>query len=91
MRDTYSLYEAKAQLSAIIARVREGETVAISHRGVPVAEIRPISPPAETIEERLDRMVARGEAILPPPGARADYTPGPRRPGGLAQFLADRD
>ena len=44
MRDTYSLYEAKAKLSAIIRQVREGRPVVVTLHGEPVAEIRSISP-----------------------------------------------
>ena len=40
--ETYSIHEAKARFSEIIRQVREGKTVAVSYRGKPVAEIRPI-------------------------------------------------
>lgn len=91
MRDTYSLYEAKAHLSAIIARVREGDTVAISYHGVPVAEVRPITPLADTVAARPDRLAARGELVRPSAADDADYTPGPALPGAFAQFLSDRE
>jgi len=37
-----NLYEAKTQLSALIDRVAEGETVLICRRNVPAAELRPV-------------------------------------------------
>lgn len=91
MSDTYSVDEATTQLTAIIARVREGETIAISDHGVPIAEIRPLPPHHATIEERFAWLEARGELVRPPAGAKFDFTPGPPRPGALAQFLAERD
>jgi len=40
---TYSVYEAKARLSAIVRRVGEGHRAIITLRGRPVAEIRPLA------------------------------------------------
>jgi prevent-host-death family protein len=37
-----NIYEAKVQLSALVDRVGEGETVLICRRNVPVAELRPV-------------------------------------------------
>lgn len=91
MSDTYSVDEATTQLTAIIARVRGGETIAISDHGVPVAEIRAIRPRHATIEERLAWLEARGELVRPPAGVRSDLTPGEPRPGALARFLAERE
>jgi prevent-host-death family protein len=39
-----SITEAKNQLSALIDRVREGETIWISDRGRPVARLGPVEP-----------------------------------------------
>ncbi len=52
MRDTYSLYEAKARLSAIIRQVREGRHVLVTVRGEPVAEIRPVAREANDLAAR---------------------------------------
>ena len=43
---TYSTYEAKARFSEVLRQVRAGTTVTVTYRGEPVAEIRPIEPPA---------------------------------------------
>lgn len=90
---TYSLYEAKARLSALVRQVREGARVVITVHGKPVAELRPIEPEAESLEERLDRLEAEG-ILIRPKGTPADVAsspPGPRRPGALKRFLDERD
>jgi len=48
--DSISLAEAKARLSEIIDRVSEGETVQITRRGKPVAQIAPIVQPRKPID-----------------------------------------
>ena len=37
-----NIHEAKARLSELIHRVERGETVHLSRRNVPVAELRPL-------------------------------------------------
>jgi prevent-host-death family protein len=90
MRDTYSLYETKAKLSAIIRRVREGHHILVTVHGEPVAEIRPFKSSGGGIEARLNELAARGVLVRPDPDA-----PLPkmvvRKPGALARFLADRN
>ena len=89
MPDTYSLYDAKAKLSEIVRKVREGRTVMLTYRGEPVAEVRPIAPGPQTLAERLRALEGRG-AILP--ARRPGRPPGPvgRKPGALKRFLAER-
>lgn len=89
MRDTYSLYEAKARLSAIVRRVREGHSVTVTVHGEPVAEIRPVAAPTPGIEGRLAELTARG--ILVGDGAKARIRTIARRPGALARLIRDRD
>jgi len=90
MRDTYSLYEAKAKLSAIIRQVREGRHVLVTVRGEPVAEIRPVARDATDLAARLEQLTERGVLVR---GERRAGTlrPAARKPGALARFLADRD
>ena len=90
MRDSYSLYEAKARLSAIIRRVREGHRVVITLHGEPAAEIRPVECTSSGLEQRVMQMAERGIVVRPsdkpiPPHRVV------RRSGALKQFLADRD
>lgn len=90
MRDTYSLYEAKARFSAIIRLVREGRRILVTVRGEPVAEIRPLAPARAGLAARLDGLAERG--ILARGKRRAPrLKPGPRRPGALRRFLQERD
>jgi prevent-host-death family protein len=90
MRDTYSLYEAKARLSAIIRRVREGHRVLVTLHGTPVAEIRPVEQAAGGLADRLERLAERGIVIRAErPATR--IRPVRRKPGALRRFLDDRD
>lgn len=95
MRDTYSLYETKAKLSAIIRRVRGGHRVVVTLHGHPVAEIRPIEPTGTGLAQRMAELAERGILVRPddeeegPPRARRRVVV--RRPGALGRFLADRD
>lgn len=86
---TYSTYEAKARFSEVIRRVRAGQTVVVSYRGEPVAEVRPISARDESIEQRLDDLAARG-VVVRQDGPRAFLHPETRRTGALERFLAER-
>ena len=90
MRDTYSLYEAKAKLSAIIRKVREGRPVVVTLHGEPVAEIRSISPRSVGLGPRMEQLVERGIIVRNPnPGSTS--RPVVKRPGALKRFLSDRD
>lgn len=91
MTDSYSLYEAKAHLSAIIRRVREGHSVIVTLHGEPVAEIRPLASAAiaDGLTRRLAQLAEQG-TLIAASGSPARVTPGPRRPGALQRFLADR-
>lgn len=96
MSDEVSLYEAKAKLSALVRRVREGRTVVITVHGEPAAELRPIDKSArkQTLSERLDDLELRGLVTSSSPRSAGDplalRTVG-RRPGALKRFLEERD
>lgn len=45
-----SLAEAKARLSELVERARTGDSVRITRRGKPVAELKPLSRPRERID-----------------------------------------
>ena len=90
MARTYSIYEAKARFSEVIREVREGETVTVSYRGEPVAEIRAIrQSKLPTLDERLDHLERRG-ALVRNAGAGRDFRKVAERTGALARFLAER-
>ncbi|MFL5462467.1 MAG: type II toxin-antitoxin system Phd/YefM family antitoxin [Gemmatimonadaceae bacterium] len=90
MRDTYSLYEAKAKLSAIIRKVREGRPVIVTLHGEPVAEIRPVSPQSSGLGARIEQLVERG-IIVRNQNSRSAARPIAKRPGALKRFLDERD
>lgn len=90
MKDRYSLYEAKAKLSALVRRVREGRRVVITVHGKPAAELRPIEPAPKSIEERMAELIAQG-VVIPALDPKAPIRPMARRPGALKRFLESRD
>lgn len=68
---TYSVAEAKNQLSKLIDRALKGEGVVIARRGEPVVELKPVRPPPRPITEadiewlrarRLGRTPAKTDA-----------------------------
>ena len=94
MSEQYSIYDAKAKLSALVRQVREGQSFVITVHGEPVAELRPIEshPIKQTLEERIADLTARG-AILPSkisPSEPRSFPLGPKKPGALKRFLKDR-
>lgn len=88
--ETYSISEAKARFSEIIRQVREGQTVTVTYRGKPIAEIRPIAKPPQTIEERLEEMEREG-TLVRSTLLRRPFRVGVPEPGALERFLADRN
>lgn len=56
-----TITEAKNGLSALIDQVRAGETVLITDRGVPVAQLGPATAPADE-DPRIERLVRAGLA-----------------------------
>jgi len=90
MRDSYSLYEAKARLSAIVKKVREGRPVVVTLRGEPVVEIRAIAPRAGGLASRIQQLAERGILVRTAPKRSALRTVA-RRPGALKRFLDERD
>jgi prevent-host-death family protein len=62
---TASISEAKAKLSALLDRVKAGETVTITDRGVPVAQLAPLPAANVDWDERLQRLARQGLIRLP--------------------------
>jgi prevent-host-death family protein len=56
--DTVSVADAKAHLSELIERVSKGETVQITRRGKPVAQLTGIAKPKKPIDIELLRSVS---------------------------------
>jgi antitoxin (DNA-binding transcriptional repressor) of toxin-antitoxin stability system len=59
MRARIGIRELRDTLTATIRRVRHGETLEITHDGVPVAILAPMP------VDRLQRLVAAGDVIPP--------------------------
>ena len=81
--ETASISEVKNGLSAIIDRVKGGESIVVTDRGIPVAVIEPVSGRID-VEDRLARLeraglMKRGNgrgARGVPPDARAQLPDG---------------
>jgi len=90
MKLQYSIYEAKARLSEVIRTVKQQRHVVITERGVPVAKVVPVEPPAANLAERIRELESAGAIEAPRGGVEAIRTIA-KRPGGLKRFLATRD
>ncbi len=92
MADTYSLYDAKAQLSRIVRQVREGgRSVVITVHGEPAVEIRRYEPLPMDLESRVAELKARGyirPALRSPKDV--EWKTVAKRPGALKRFLDER-
>jgi prevent-host-death family protein len=89
-----TITEAKNQLSALIDRVRHGETIVITDRGRPVARLVPaLSAVGEDAEGRLARLERRGglrRASTPPPRTMIlAKLPKLKKPAGVLDSLLD--
>ncbi len=71
MKPQVGIRELRDNLTATIRRVRAGETLEVTHDGVPVALLSPVP------TDRLARLVASGEVIAP---TRPFEVPGHRFP-----------
>lgn len=90
MNYTHSLYDAKAKLSALVRKVREGHTVTITLHGEPVAELRAVSRGEGGLAARLEELEERG-VIVPAVNPKAPFKAIAKRPGALKRFLEERD
>lgn len=92
---TASISEAKNKLSALLDRVRGGETILILDRGLPVAQLGPAN--AISDDARLARLERAG-IIRPPKRHRSvpvdrlasPLAPGERPAGVLEALLEER-
>jgi len=89
-----TITEAKNQLSALVDRVRHGETIVITDRGRPVARlVSALSGALEDPEGRLARLERRGGLRLattaPPRSVIMKKLPKVRKPSGVLDALLD--
>lgn len=90
-----SISEAKNRLSALIDRVKNGDTVVIEDRGVPVARLEPVASAEEDAQGRLARLERQGVLRRAParPPVKLLKTTGPRALGDASisdVLLAER-
>jgi prevent-host-death family protein len=83
--NTATITEVKNGLSAIIDRVKAGESVVVTDRGIPVAVIEPVTEHVD-LDDRLARLeragiIKRGTGKVPLELIR---TPGPTPKDGLS-------
>ena len=67
--------ELKTRLGTYLDRVRAGETILVTDRGKPVAELRPVGASEDPTEQALRKMEAEGLITRP------------KRRGGLTPFV----
>jgi len=89
-----TITEVKNQLSALIDRVRHGETIVITDRGRPVARlVSALTDAGEDPEGRLARLERRGglrrATSTPPRALIMKKLPKVRKPSGVLDGLLD--
>ena len=57
--------ELKTRLGTYLDEVKRGQTIVVTERGTPVAELRPIAQSEDRLEAALQRMAAEGLVTLP--------------------------
>jgi prevent-host-death family protein len=89
MSKTYSTYEAKAHLSELLGRVRKGDVVTITHRGEPIAEVRPVEQAKASLSSRINDL--RRNGIIAPKRERRAFKALTKKPGAVRRFLDSRE
>lgn len=64
--------DLKNNLSRYLRRVRAGEEIVVSDRGVPIAELLPLGRARDGERGRLMALAAEGAVSLPSPGAAVE-------------------
>jgi prevent-host-death family protein len=57
--------ELKTRLGTYLDQVKRGQTIVVTERGKPIAELRPIEEPEDRLDAALRRMAAEGLVTLP--------------------------
>ena len=85
--------ELKTRLGTYLERVRRGETILVTDRGQPVAELRPVPTTDDPNEAALQRMEAEGLITRGTPGQLSPRQPIRLPPGVSVSDLirADRE
>jgi len=94
---TASITETKNRLSALIDQVRQGETIVVLDRQVPVARLEPVRPLAEPLGtgslSQLERagLLRRGLGALPAGFLERRLPKLTRRASAVAALLRERE
>ena len=84
--------ELKTRLGTYLEQVKRGATIVVTERGQPIAELRPIAEPGDSLEAALRRMEAEGLLTRPTKrGPLAPLKPIKLRPGtpSIAEAIAE--
>ena len=88
-----SVTEAKNRLSALLDRVRHGESVIIEDRGIPVAQLNPVTSATTPDRDRLTRLERHGivrPAVASSPSQRLLTPPQrPKKPVALSRLVLE--
>lgn len=87
-RNVVGARELKTRLGAYLRRVRDGRTIVVTDRGLPIAEIRPLEPGSGPAAA-LAAMQARGEATLGTGQPPAPFRPVVSRGPSVAAAVSD--
>ena len=95
MSKAVEVRELKTRLGSYLREVRRGQTIVVTHRGEPVAELRPIAAVAKSgARAELDRLVARGRLTRASKAPLAPFRPirrkGPRLSDTIVEDREDR-
>lgn len=84
--------ELKTRLGRYLNRVRRGDTIIVTDRHEPVAELRPLGESRDPTAARLTALAAVGGITLPTRSIPVRFTPVPLSGGSaVAAVSADRD
>jgi prevent-host-death family protein len=88
MARPYPVHEAKAKLSEILRRVKQGRSVTISERGREIARVIPVEAP-RSLEARLHTFEHEGVIVRGTGDTKMIRSVGRKR-GALRRFLQSR-
>lgn len=84
--------ELKTRLGHYLARVRRGDTITVTDRSEPVAELRPIGDHRDPAAAKLARLAAAGGLVLPTRATPVRFAPERLTGGSGSRAVAsDRD
>jgi prevent-host-death family protein len=83
--------ELKTRLGRYLNRVRRGDTIIVTDRDEPIAELRPVGVPGDTLRAALVKLSARGALTLPTRSSLSRVEPVRVSGSAAAAVSTDRD